>query len=148
EGSIVQEANRVLLERYTPPGVLVDNDLQILQFRGVTGPFLEPAPGDASLSLLKMAREGLLYGLRAAINEARKTEKPVHKDGLRVRYNSHTVDLNVQVLPLQQDNHEQHFLVLFEEKKRAPAEPAKPKSVRQPAPLKERDRGDIRRLEQ
>ena len=40
---------------------------RIVQFRGQTGAFLEPAPGEASLSLLKMAREGLLHGLRSAL---------------------------------------------------------------------------------
>ena len=47
-------------------------DLQIVQFRGQTGPFLEPAPGEASLNLLKMAREGLLYGLRTAVHASRE----------------------------------------------------------------------------
>ena len=65
------EADRVVLERYAPPGVVVDDDLQIVQFRGQTGRFLEPAPGEPSLNLLKMAREGLLYGLRAALQTAR-----------------------------------------------------------------------------
>jgi two-component system, chemotaxis family, CheB/CheR fusion protein len=50
------EATRLLLSRYAPPGVLVDGDLHIVQARGHTGPFLELAPGDASLHLLKMTR--------------------------------------------------------------------------------------------
>ena len=41
------------MDRFAPPGVVVDNDMQIVQFRGQTGPFLEPAPGEASLNLLK-----------------------------------------------------------------------------------------------
>ena len=61
----------MLLDRYAPPGVVVDEDLQIVQFRGQTGPYLEPAPGDPSLNLLKMAREGLLHGLRSIFNEVR-----------------------------------------------------------------------------
>src|SRR5205085_10266745 len=36
------EANRIILDRFAPPGVIVDTDLQILQFRGQTGPYLEP----------------------------------------------------------------------------------------------------------
>src|SRR5206468_10584276 len=61
--TIQNEATRLLLSRYSPPGVLVDNDLKIVQFRGHTGLYLEPAPGEASHDLLKMAREGLMYGL-------------------------------------------------------------------------------------
>src|SRR5262249_44864355 len=79
-----QEADRISLERYAPPGVIVDEDLQIIQFRGQTGLFLEPAPGDPSMSLLKMAREGLLHGVRTAFHAARKTAAPVRKDGLKV----------------------------------------------------------------
>ena len=76
------EVSRAILDRYAPPGVVVDSDLQIVQFRGQTGAFLEPAPGEASLSLLKMAREGLLYGLRTSLQAARKSRAAVRKTGL------------------------------------------------------------------
>jgi two-component system CheB/CheR fusion protein len=52
-----QEAHRALdhhlLSRYAPAAVLVNDALEIVQVRGKTGPYLEPAPGTASLSLLK-----------------------------------------------------------------------------------------------
>src|SRR5262249_30809724 len=79
------EVSRVIMDRFAPPGVVVDGDMQIVQFRGQTGPYLEPAPGEASLNLLKMAKEGLLYGLRTALHAARKTRNSVHKEGLHVR---------------------------------------------------------------
>src|SRR5262249_22974265 len=69
---IQQEAERLVQDRYAPPGVIVDGDLQIVQFRGQTGVFLEPAAGDPSLNMLKMAREGLLYGLRSILNDVRR----------------------------------------------------------------------------
>ena len=71
EKALQSEVNRIINDRFAPPGVVVDADLQIVQFRGQTGPFLEPAPGEASLNLLKMAKEGLLYGLRSALHAAR-----------------------------------------------------------------------------
>jgi two-component system, chemotaxis family, CheB/CheR fusion protein len=108
------EATRLLLSRYAPPGVLVDNDLHIVQARGHTGPFLELPPGDASLHLLKMAREGLLFGLRGALNEARRTGTPVRKEGLRLKSSDSMITVNVEVVPLRGDS-ERHFLVLFEQ---------------------------------
>ena len=78
------EADRLVMERYAPPGVLVDADLSIVQFRGHTGPFLEPAPGEASLNVLKMARKGLAPELRAAIHKARSTGVPVRVDGIHL----------------------------------------------------------------
>src|SRR5262249_46153999 len=82
EKLLTTEVSRVIFDRYAPPGVVVDSEMQIVQFRGQTGAFLEPAPGEASLNVLKMAREGLLYGLRTAVHAARKNRQPVRKEGL------------------------------------------------------------------
>jgi two-component system CheB/CheR fusion protein len=112
--SIQHEANRVILERYAPPGVVVDADLHIVQFRGQTGDYLEPAPGDPSLSVLKMAREGLLYGLRAALQTAREKNVPVARDGLRVRSSGGWCEVNLEVVPLLVGERH-HYLVLFHE---------------------------------
>ncbi len=57
-------ADQLILNHYGPPAVLVGENMEILHFRGHTGAFLEPAPGVASLNLLKMVREGLLRGLQ------------------------------------------------------------------------------------
>ena len=113
--TILNEANRMVLSRYAPPGVIVDEDLQIVQFRGQTGPFLEPAPGEASLNILKMAREGLLFDLRAALNDARKSATTARREKVRVKYNDSMLDVNVEVIPLVTAAHHRHFLVLFED---------------------------------
>ena len=65
--NLAKEADRILLNKYVPPGVMINADLDIQQFRGDTGPYLAPAPGKASFNILKMAREGLLVPLRAAM---------------------------------------------------------------------------------
>jgi two-component system CheB/CheR fusion protein len=115
EGSTVQnEANRVVLERYAPSGVVVDAEMQIVQFRGQTGHYLEPAPGDPNLSLLKMAREGLLYGLRTALHMARKRGVVVRREGLRVKANGGWHTVNLEIIPLLGPGRT-HYLVLFEE---------------------------------
>ena len=79
-----READRILLTKFAPPGVLVSADLDILQYRGDTGAYLAPAPGKASLSLLKMLREGLLVAVRAAVQRAGKENAPVREEGLGV----------------------------------------------------------------
>src|SRR5215475_1316259 len=108
------EVSRVIMDRFAPPGVVVDNDMQIVQFRGQTGVFLEPAPGEASLNLLKMAKEGLLYGLRTAIHAARKSRNAVHRDGLQVRTDEGWKPVSVDVIPLAASGRT-HYLVLFHE---------------------------------
>jgi two-component system, chemotaxis family, CheB/CheR fusion protein len=141
EGRGVQgEATRLLLSRYAPPGVLVDSDLHIVQARGHTGPFLELAPGDASLHLLKMAREGLLFGLRSAINEARRSNTPARKEGLRLRNNGSMMTVAIEVVPLG-NNSERHFLVLFERAPEARADRARAKPTAKRSSRRQKQEG-------
>ena len=136
-----READRVLLARYTPASVLVNDDLDILQFRGHTGAYLEPAAGAASFNLLKMAREGLLLELRSALAEARKRGLPVRRPGVRIQSPAGVLPVNLEVIPLPSPDRGRAgcFLILFAEPvpaaapgpapaggKTAPAAPARP----------------------
>ncbi len=119
-------ADRLILKRYAPAGVIVNSDLDILQFRGRTGPYLEAAPGAASLNLLKMARESLLGELRVVIRKARSRRLPARAAGVRLKQHGRVVLVDIEVIPLQvpgaRDNPPGAFVVLFEETRRAAAE--------------------------
>ena len=129
---IQREADRIVLAKYAPAGVIVDENLDILQFRGQTGPFLAPAPGLPSLNLLKMAREGLQLDLRTAIDDAKKADGMVRREGLRVRADGHYLDVNLVVIPISIPTARHRcFTVLFEEadptgRTRAPKANAEP----------------------
>ncbi|HVE66882.1 MAG TPA: chemotaxis protein CheB, partial [Thermoanaerobaculia bacterium] len=118
---LYREADRLLLSKFAPPGVLVSADLDILQYRGDTGPYLAPAPGKASLNLLKMLREGLLVGVRAAIVRAGNEGAPTRQEGLTVPSNGGHREVAVEVIPIQGDGDKGRgaksggFLVLFED---------------------------------
>ena len=103
------------MDRYTPPGVLVNENLEVLQFRGHTGPYLDPAPGVATLSLLKIARGDLLYQLRNVLQKCKKTSEAVRSEDIKVKFDGQTLKVNLQVIPLSGDGYKQHFLVLFEQ---------------------------------
>jgi two-component system CheB/CheR fusion protein len=62
------------------PAVLVNENLDIIQFRGRTSPFLEPPPGEPTTSLLKMAREGLFLELRSVLAEVKQHKRPSRRD--------------------------------------------------------------------
>jgi two-component system CheB/CheR fusion protein len=112
-----READRILLAKYTPASVLVNDDLEILQFRGDTGRYLAPAPGKASLNLLKMLRDGLVVGVRGALQKAKREDTAVAEGALRVKTNGGSRQVSVRVIPVK-GNHgvvPPHFLVLFEE---------------------------------
>ena len=70
--SIEKEVDRLLVNRFVPASVVVNDALEIVQFRGKTGAYLEPAAGQPTFSLSKMAREGLLIDLREALIHAKK----------------------------------------------------------------------------
>ncbi len=109
-----READRLMVHQFAPPGVLVNAELQILQFRGPTAAWLEPPTGNASFDVLKMAREGLMLPLRAAINKAKKENKTVRRENIQMRQNGKSRTANVEVIPLK-NLREPCFLILFEE---------------------------------
>ena len=95
-----READRIVLSRYSPPGVLVNSSFDILQFRGRTAPFLEQPSGHATLNLLKMAREGLAIDLRAVLHQAKKAAGPIRKTGVRVQSDSGVTEVTLEVTPV------------------------------------------------
>ena len=105
----------LLLSQHVPASVVVNMDLDILQFRGSTGLFLEPATGRASLNLLKMARPTLAFDLRNIILKAGQSGQPVRRSGLEVRVKDQLYYVALNAVPFRTDADERLFLVLFEE---------------------------------
>jgi two-component system CheB/CheR fusion protein len=114
---LYREGDRILLARYSPPSVLVSSDLEVLQFRGDTSPYLASAPGKPTLNLLRMLREGLLPGLHAAITKARAERVPVRQENLQVETNSGFRGVTVEVIPIHSVRpSDGGFLILFVER--------------------------------
>jgi len=106
-------ADRKVLELYGPPGVVVGPNMEVLQFRGRTGPFLEPAPGAASFNLLKIARYELHVDLKKAIQDASATQARVSPE-VTYHENGKARVVTLDVVPLQDPESKSHcFLVLF-----------------------------------
>ena len=113
---VQREADRILLSRYAPVGVVVDEGMTVLQFRGRTAPYLEPAPGLATLDLFRMLREGLLTEVRTALNQAKTENAPVIREGLRMLDGDKTRLIKIEVLPFKISPAGVHFfLVLFQD---------------------------------
>lgn len=107
-------SNDALLTKYAPVGVIVNEQLDIVQFRGSTGAYLEAPPGKASHNILKMAREGLSFELRSALHKASTTGITVRKEA--VAFNKGKSKVDIEVIPLQ-NTIENYYLVLFENTK-------------------------------
>jgi len=116
-----KEADRLTLVRYAPAGVLVNDEGEILQFRGNVQRFLGFPTGKASFNLLKMARNGLALALQKALHRARRDQKTVREKAVRLASRGPAV--NLEVVPLK-NLHHRCYLILFENAAPAPATPA------------------------
>src|SRR5262249_55886938 len=136
--SVYRDADRVVLAQYAPTGVVVDENLQVVQFRGDTGHYLKPASGPPTPDLLLMAREGLLGDLRATLESAKKGNAPARKEGVRVRSNDHFREIDLEVIPITDvASATRHFVVLFAEPRPAAGAEAAVLEARLPATAEE-----------
>ena len=111
-----READRLVLAEFAPPGVVITDDLAIVQFRGKTGLYLEPTPGTASFDLLRMVHEELRIPLRQTIDEARSKLKPTRKVGLAFGAADTRRVVDLEVIPFRAASSPQRFfVVLFKE---------------------------------
>jgi two-component system CheB/CheR fusion protein len=110
---------RALLQQYAPVGALINQRGEILYLHGRTGLYLEPAPGEAGMNILKMAREGLRQELTTTLHKAVASRDPVRHPGLRVKTNGDftLVDLTIRPVTAGPDSATDSalFLVIFEE---------------------------------
>ena len=115
EFDLQREADRIVLSKFAPVGVLINENLDILQFRGHTGPYLESASGAASFNVVNMARPGLMLELRAAIQAAKRENMTIRKTGLPIKYNGNTVVIDLEVIPIKPSPLAKapYFLILF-----------------------------------
>ena len=134
EAEVLREADRIVLGKYAPAGVVVDDELNILQFRGRVATYLQPFPGMASLNLLKMTSEGLSAELRNAIQKAQREEATVRREALQVRTDSGLIELSFEVVPFKGiAGRSKRYLILFEESRGGRPSPAVEKAKKRPS---------------
>jgi two-component system CheB/CheR fusion protein len=142
---VQREADRIVLGRYAPVGVVVDETMTVLQFRGRTAPFLEPAPGMASLDLFRMLREGLLAEVRTAVNQARAENAIVTRAALWAANGEPTQPVRVEVIPFKVlPSNVRFFLVLFQ----GPAAPEKAAPTARPVEPRVAAESQVNQLQQ
>jgi len=144
-----KEADRILLARYSPAGVLINAEMDILQFRGSTGAYLEPPSGKATLNQLKMAREDLMLPLRGAIQKAKKDDQMVRKEGVRITCDGESRQANLEVIPIKDlAANERCFLILFEPGQPATLRPEQPETPKAGAAKRETKGHQVARLQE
>jgi two-component system CheB/CheR fusion protein len=98
--SIRELAEKALLKEHTPACAIVNEKGQVLYIHGHTGRYLEPALGEASLDIVRMAREGLRLELATAMRKVSTQKTPVHYPGLQVKANGEVTAVDLLVQPV------------------------------------------------
>lgn len=98
--AVADVAQRLLLDAYVPPAVVINPEGDVVYIVGRVGAYLEPVSGKVNLNIFAMAREGLPLELGLAVRNAIQRKGSVTVHNLRVRANGTWKHLNLTVKPL------------------------------------------------
>ncbi|HYW19642.1 MAG TPA: chemotaxis protein CheB [Nodularia sp. (in: cyanobacteria)] len=111
---LYKAADLIVLNDYAPVGVIINEDCEILQFRGYTSPYLQPPLGRPNFNLMKMAKDELRLELHTAIHKAKNREEPVSKSGIIMTDNEQVRQVKIDVVPFKPSGVKAwYFVVLF-----------------------------------
>jgi two-component system CheB/CheR fusion protein len=114
EQEINLQADQIVLNQYAPVGIVINTDLEILQFRGQTSAYLQPAQSRASFNLLEMAKVGLGNELRTVIQQAKQQKLPIKREGVKLIQGNCIHTFSIHVIPFSTSTiPENYFLILF-----------------------------------
>ena len=114
-------ADQLVLHRYAPPAVLVNDKGDIFYVSGRTGKYLEPAAGKANWNIFVMARESLRYELSSAFQKALRQKESVAVQGLKVGTNGGTQGVEITVQRLDEPGPLQGLVMILFSDVAAPA---------------------------
>jgi two-component system CheB/CheR fusion protein len=111
---VARVVDRLLLERYAHPSVVVDDAGEVLEFRGDLQPYLAPAAGTPSFKLSKLLHPDLLVDVRTAVFKARQRGSLVRRERLTLTRGDHSQRVTIEVIPAARSAHERIYVIAFE----------------------------------
>ncbi len=121
---------KVLMQEHTPACVLVNQRGEILYYHGRTGKYLEPAPGQPSLQIGDMAREGLRFPILSALRRVNQEHREIREKKVRVKTNHEYQQIDLVVKGFDEPPLQGCRLVIFEELPEPPQSDQEPESRR------------------
>lgn len=135
----------LLVSEFMPASVVINHQLEIVQFRGITDLFLTHPKGKATFNILKMARPEIAFELRNSISKVIKTKQRLRKTGIELKINAEVKIISLEIVPLTIEGNEPLLLILFTEQEQAEIYSRAEKSGKNSSPAKDRR---IKKLEQ
>jgi two-component system, chemotaxis family, CheB/CheR fusion protein len=139
--NIQSVTDSIILQRFAPPSVLVNDKGDILYITGRTGKYLEPVAGKANWNIHAMAREGLNRELPGAFRKALQSPEPVVLPNLKMGTNGGTQVVNVTIQRLDNPKPVKGLIMVIFNDVTAHVEPDKPlpKSGKRNSSYRERE---------
>lgn len=113
---------RLVMERFAPAAVLVNQRHECLFFLGPTDRYLRIGPGHPTLDLLSMAPHSIRTKLRSALQRSGKENARVTVKGARLEQDDKRHSFSIDAQPVQHDR-ETLFLICFVEEPETEARP-------------------------
>lgn len=105
--------DRLLIADFMPPSVVINHQMEIIQFRGNTDLFLSHPKGKATFNILRMARPEIAFELRTAIPKTIRSQEHTRKRGIEMTTGSVINVISLEIIPLEVERDEPLLLILF-----------------------------------
>jgi len=102
ETETVALAERLLMERYVPARVIINEKNEVVHFSDRAGAYLVMPGGKPTRDILKMAKEELRPALRAAIYKAFTNQQEIVYRGIHVVAEGGETTINIVVVPIKE----------------------------------------------
>ncbi len=113
ELELQRAADRIVLARFGPPGLIIDERMNVLQSRGQTSQFIEITPGAVTWNLLRVLRDGVANEVRKAVQRAIHENVPASEFALLIDDRGEQ-NIQIDVLPITSaSTRPRCFLILF-----------------------------------
>lgn len=115
EMELQRGADRMILARYAPAGLVIDDRMNVLQARGDIAPYLDVMPGAVSWNLSRVLRDNVYSQVRQAVQHSVHEHIPASASFSVIDEQKGEQQIHVDVLPVTNAASRQRcFLVLFQ----------------------------------
>ena len=91
----------LVLNRFTPPSIIINSNEDILFLQGETSKFLEMPPGEPTLNIIQAAKDSIRLKLAHAIRNAKKHNTPIVKKNIKFKNGEFTEFVDLVVEPIK-----------------------------------------------
>ena len=112
-GPILRYADQIVLSRFGPAGVVIDETLRIVSYRGDISDYLGIPETEPGADLMATVRPDLRAVLSTAIEQARSTDSVVVAESPAAAGTDRSRPVAITVIPLALAGNPKHYLVLL-----------------------------------